>query len=127
MGLQEGDVLVVITGATIGKIAQWNYQGEFYLGRDIIKFQTYTLADNSFVFHFLRSAPMQTEIKRNVTGATNGHLSPDDIKSFHISIPPLTKQKEIAEHISGIREQAQNLKDKTTQALKKQVRKLKKY
>jgi len=116
--LQEGDVLVVITGATIGKIAQWNYQGEFYLGGDIIKFQTNTLANNSFVFHFLRSAPMQTEIKRNVTGATNGHLSPDDIKSFPIPIPPLIKQKEIAEHISEIRGQAQKLKDKTAKALK---------
>jgi len=124
--LQEGDVLVVITGATIGKIAQWNYQGEFYLGGDIVKFQTNTLADNSFVFHFLRSAPMQTEIKRNVTGATNGHLSPDDIKGFPIPIPPLIKQKEIAEHISGIREQAQKLKDQTAEALKEASKEIEK-
>ncbi len=91
--LKLGDVLVVITGATIGKIAQWNYDGEYYLGGDIVKFQTNSLAVNSFVYHFLRSTIIQTEIKRNVTGATNGHLSPLDVKRLLIPIPPLNKQK----------------------------------
>jgi restriction endonuclease S subunit len=117
--LKIGDVLVVITGATIGKIAQWNYEGEYFLGGDIVKFQTNSLADNSFVFHFLRSAPMQTEIKRNITGATNGHMGPDDIKHLPIPIPPIEKQKEIADHITGIRQQAQQLKEKTKEALSK--------
>ncbi len=62
---------------------------------------------------------MQTEIKRNVTGATNGHLAPDDVRRFLIPLPPLDKQKEIANHITGIRQQAQVLKDKTKEALKK--------
>ncbi len=117
--LQQGDVLVVITGATIGKIAQWNYEGEYFLGGDIVKFQTNSLADNSFVFHFLRSTLSQTEIKRNITGATNGHLAPEDVSHFPIPIPPPTKQKEIAEHINGLRQQAQQLKNKTNDALKK--------
>src|SRR6266542_925996 len=117
--LKGGDVLVVITGATIGKIAQWNYDGDYFLGGDIVKFQTNSLADNSFVFHFLRSRPIQTEIKRNITGATNGHLAPEDVKRFPIPIPPIEKQKEIASHITGIRKQAQALKDKTKEALEK--------
>lgn len=115
--LLKGDVLVVITGATIGKIAYWNYKGEYCLGGDIVKFQINLLADNSFVFHFLRSTPIQIEIKRNITGATNGHLSPEDVKHLLIPIPPLPKQKEIAEHITAIRQQAQQLKDKTKSAL----------
>ena len=117
--LKKGDTLVVITGATIGKIAQWNYDGDYFLGGDIVKFQTNSLADNSFVFHFLRSIPMQTEIKRNVTGATNGHLAPDDVKRFLIPVPPLDKQKEIANYITAIRQKSQQLKDKTKELLKK--------
>jgi len=116
--LKNGDVLVVITGATIGKIAQWNYRGEYYLGGDIVKFQTNPLADSLFVFYFLRTILMQTEIKRNITGATNGHLSPEDVKYLPIPIPPLEKQKEIAEYITSIREQAQKLKDETKLVLK---------
>lgn len=117
--LNLDDVLVVITGATIGKIAYWNYDGEYYLGGDIVKFQTNSLVDNAFVFYFLRSNLMQTEIKRNITGATNGHLSPDDVSHFKIPIPPFDKQKEIANHITDIRQQAQQLKDKTKELLKK--------
>ena len=71
------------------------------------------------MFHFLRTATIQTEIKRNITGATNGHLAPEDIKNLPIPVPPLAKQKEIAEHITDIRKQAQQLKDKTKEALKK--------
>ncbi|CAM3423208.1 Restriction endonuclease subunit S [Flavobacterium longum] len=117
--LKIGDVLVVITGATIGKIAFWNYEGDYFLGGDIVKFQTNSLSDNAFVYHFLRCSLMQTEIKRNVTGATNGHLAPEDISHLPIPVPPLDKQKEIAEHITGIRQQAQQLKDKTSELLKK--------
>lgn len=61
---------------------------------------------------------MQTEIKRNITGATNGHLAPEDIAHLPIPIPPLTKQQEIADHITSIRQQAQQLKDKTSELLK---------
>ena len=115
--LKIGDVLIVITGATIGKIAYWNYEGCYYLGGDIVKFHTNHLAENSFVFDFLRSTFIQNEIKRNITGATNGHLSPDDVKNLPIPVPPLYKQKQIADHISNIRLQAQQLKDKTKSAL----------
>jgi hypothetical protein len=31
-----------------------------------------------FIFEWLRCHNSQIEIKRNVTGATNGHLSPSD-------------------------------------------------
>ncbi len=71
------DVLVVITGATIGKIAIWNYSGDYFLGGDIVKFQPNEMTYSPFVFHFLKSQPFQVEIKRNVTGATNGHLAPE--------------------------------------------------
>jgi len=117
--LNLGDVLVVITGATIGKIAFWNYDGDYFLGGDIVKFQTNNTSDNAFVFHFLRCSLMQTEIKRNITGATNGHLAPEDISHLPIPVPPLDKQCEIADHITAIRQQAQHLKDKTKEALKK--------
>lgn len=117
--LKIGDVLVVITGATIGKIAFWNYKGDYFLGGDIVKFQTNSLSDNAFVYHFLRCSLMQTEIKRNITGATNGHLAPEDISHLPIPVPPLDRQKEIANHITEIRSKAQQLKDKTKELLKK--------
>ena len=47
------------------------------------------------------------------------NISSEQILSAKIPIPPPTKQKEIAEHITNIRQRAQQLKDKTKEALKK--------
>ncbi|WP_374548569.1 restriction endonuclease subunit S [Flavobacterium sp.] len=47
------------------------------------------------------------------------NISSEQILSAKIPVPPLDKQKEIAEHITGIRQQAQQLKDKTNELLKK--------
>lgn len=116
--LKSEDILVVITGATIGKISFWDYKGDYFIGGDVMKFQTNSFAKNSFVFHFLRSKPIQTEIKRNITGATNGHLAPEVIKKLLIPIPPLKKQQEIADYINNIRQQVLQMKDMTKEALK---------
>lgn len=107
--LRENDVLIVITGATIGKISFWQYEGEYYLGGDIVKFQCNEGVNPYYIYSYLRTQIIQTEIKRNITGATNGHLSPSGINNFQIPLPPLEIQTEIANHIRNIRERAKTL------------------
>lgn len=68
---------------------------------------------------YLRSKIGQTEIFRNNNGGVIPEINQDALKSIHIVIPPLDKQKEIAENITGFRQQAQQLKDKTKELLKK--------
>lgn len=117
--LEKGDILVVITGATIGKISYWDYEGKYFLGGDIVKFQTNQLAHSLYVYNLLRSTPIQIEIKRKITGATNGHLSPDELKYLPIPLPPTSKQIEIAEHITEIRNKAKKLKEETKAEMEK--------
>ena len=109
--MQKDDVLVVITGATIGKIAIWEQKesDNYFLGGDIVKFQCVKNVNPHFIFAWLRCHSSQIELKRNVTGATNGHLSPSDIGNILIPLPPLEKQTEIADHISALRLQAKQL------------------
>jgi restriction endonuclease S subunit len=61
--LQENDVLIVITGATIGKISFWQYEGEYYLGGDIVKFQCNEGVNPYYIYSYLRTQIIQTEIK----------------------------------------------------------------
>jgi restriction endonuclease S subunit len=108
--MQINDVLVVITGATIGKIAIWEQPSEdYFLGGDIVKFQCLDILNTQFVFAWLRFQSSQLEIKRNITGATNGHLAPYDVGNILIPLPPLPIQTEIAEYISAIRSKAKAL------------------
>lgn len=68
---------------------------------------------------YLRSKVGQSEIFRNNNGGVIPEINQDALKSILIVCPPIVKQKEIAEHITGIRLQAQQLKDKTKELLKK--------
>lgn len=67
---------------------------------------------------YLRCKIGQSEIFRNNNGGVIPEINQEALKSIHIVVPPLKKQIEIAEHISSIRQQAQQLKDKTNEALK---------
>ena len=67
----------------------------------------------------MRSKVGQSEIFRNNNGGVIPEINQDALKSILIVCPPLDKQKEIAKHITGIRQQAQQLKDKTKELLKK--------
>ncbi|MEJ7821752.1 MAG: restriction endonuclease subunit S [Chitinophagaceae bacterium] len=68
---------------------------------------------------YLRSKAGQSEIFRNNNGGVIPEINQEALKSILIVIPPLDKQKEIADNITAIRQQAQKLKDKTKEALKK--------
>jgi restriction endonuclease S subunit len=127
--MQKNDVLVVITGATIGKVAIWELEEneEYFLGGDIVKFQCLKNINPQFIFAWLRCNNSQIEIKKNVTGATNGHLSPSDIGNILIPLPPPEKQAEIANHISALRTQAKQLQQQAAAELeqaKQQVEQL---
>jgi len=73
-----------------------------------------------FVFNYLKTIH-NIKITDVMQSQTNGirNLILNEYLSLPIPVPPLDKQKEIAEHITGIRQQAQQLKDKTTELLKK--------
>jgi len=66
---------------------------------------------------YLRSKVGQSEIFRNNNGGVIPEINQDALKSILIVCPPLDKQKEIAAHITSIRQQAQQLKDKTKELL----------
>lgn len=109
--LNKGDVLVVITGATIGKIGFWDYEGDYYLGGDMVKFNTGNEALNEIYASLLRTEPYQLLIKRCITGATNGHLAPRDIERLPLPCIPEEKiQTRIAVRLSALREEVRSLK-----------------
>ncbi|GAB4400336.1 MAG: hypothetical protein OHK0053_21750 [Microscillaceae bacterium] len=73
-----------------------------------------------FVFNYLKTIH-NIKITDVMQSQTNGirNLILNEYLSLPIPVPPLDKQKEIAAHITGIRQQAQQLKDKTNELLKK--------
>jgi restriction endonuclease S subunit len=79
-----------------------------------------SIVNPEFVFNYLKTIH-NIKITDVMQSQTNGirNLILNEYLSLPIPVPPIDKQKEIAEHIAGIRQQAQQLKDKTSELLKK--------
>ncbi len=73
-----------------------------------------------FVFNYLKTIH-NIKITDVMQSQTNGirNLILNEYLNLPIPVPPLDKQKEIADHITNIRQQVQQLKDKTKEALAK--------
>lgn len=75
---------------------------------------------NADYFHSILSSQLMYKLFKKATiGGVVENLNIELVKKISIPVPPLNKQKEIAEHITNIRNQAQALKDKTKDLLKK--------
>lgn len=91
----------------------------FAFGSFMIRFnlKDETILNKEFLSFYLNCKLNIDLIEREKIGAVQGNITIPIIKSLLIPVPPIEKQKEIAEHINAIREQARKLKEKTSQAL----------
>lgn len=93
----------------------------FAFGSFMIKFtlKDGTVLNREYLSYFLNCKVLIELIEREKIGAVQGNITIPIIKSLLVPVPPPDEQKKIAEHITDVRKQAQTLKDKTKEALKK--------
>jgi restriction endonuclease S subunit len=115
--LKKGELIFVITGATIGKIAVFDLDEEVYLGGDMVKTDVKNV-NPLYLLSVLLSPIGQMQINQHVTGATNKHLSLEDIKSIKIPIPPIRIQNEIAEEVKRRMDRGEELKNAAEEVVK---------
>lgn len=74
---------------------------------------------SGYDYHFVKAALDVLKYDYLITGGVIPKLTKEALESIRIPIPPIEKQREIAKHITDIRQQALQLKDNTTELLKK--------
>ncbi len=124
--IKKEEIIIVITGATIGKVGLWGFDEEFYLGGDMVKFSVNNRFNAYFIQAFLISQVGQYQLIREITGATNKHLAPDNIKTIKIPLPPITIQNRIAKEVKTRTEQAKTLQEEAKEELKNAKEKVEK-
>ena len=117
--INKNDLIVVITGATIGKVGLWYSDEEFYLGGDMVKFKANENFNPYYIQAFLLSQIGQYQILREITGATNKHLAPGDVEKIKIPLPPLKIQNKIAEEVKRRMQKAEQLQKEAKEELEK--------
>jgi restriction endonuclease S subunit len=119
--LEKDDLLIARIGVTTGVTS---IVDDFFVGKNISGNITLIRLNHSkicanFVLEYLNSYLGRLYSKRILSNSARDFLTVGKIKSIEIPILPIEKQKEIANHITAIRQEAQTLKDKTKLALKK--------
>lgn len=117
--LKKGNILLTRKG-TYGYSLCIEEDLDYVISSEIFYIELkHELINSNFLEMFFNSIVGQKQFERVKIGAIMGSLSQEAVKSLRIPLPPLDKQKEISEHITDIRQQAQQLKDKSNELLKK--------
>jgi len=91
--ITKDDIVLAITGATIGKVAVNTFEKAFISG-DLVRIRCKNIS-SYYLIIFLLSKFGQGQIYKNIFGATNKHLSPRSVKNFYIPVSSKSFQQKI--------------------------------
>lgn len=96
--LKEGDVLINLVGASIGRVALATDQVEGANTNQAVCLVRLNLdkLDNRFVVHYLLTDIGQFQIQHNRKDIARANISLTDVKQFLVAVPPIDEQREIA-------------------------------
>lgn len=114
--INKGDLLIAMTGATIGKVGLYNEDINALLNQrnGIIKSNS---MNTYYLMNLLNTEIYQSLILRNSVGGAQPNISETAITKLNIPLPPIDIQNEIANHIHDIRNQAKTLQAEAKQIL----------
>ncbi|MBK7884838.1 MAG: restriction endonuclease subunit S [Chitinophagaceae bacterium] len=114
----KGEIIMCIAG-TVGLSAVNHIEYPISINQNVSALKLLDKINVDFAAYWFNTNIFLELTKRACSVATILYLNNDNLKLLPIPVPPLAKQKEIANHITTIRQQAQQLKDKTKEAFKK--------
>lgn len=108
--LQEGDVLIVQTGAGTGDVGVVSSREVGYNCHALIILQTEkNMLSGVFLGQVLQSRFGQSVLYSIRTGGMHPHLNCGEVKFVKIPVPPLSEQEEISDFVRIFSEQAETL------------------
>ena len=100
--INEGDILMALTGGTIGKIIRADIKGEILLQNyrvgNFIPLNSEEL-DKDYLYLQLSSPFIQKQINYHVRETGQPNIGKGDFRKIFLVIPPIDEQKQIVSHI----------------------------
>lgn len=112
--IQKNDILFCLRGS-VGKFAVIRDNNKGALASSLVILRGNDKVDIEYLKHYLASSLCIKELDNYQNGAAQPNLSANDLKKFLVPLPPLAEQRRIA----SILDQADELRQKRQQAIKK--------
>jgi type I restriction enzyme M protein len=101
--IDKKDVLIAMTGATVGKTAVSEYDNLLLNQRVGLVRTSSSKLNRAYLSNLLLHEKFYNYCQRTAGGGAQGNISPKEILNFQIPLPPLSIQEEIVEEIEGYR------------------------
>lgn len=109
--VKKKDFLISMTGSTVnqmasavGKMARYQHKFPSLINQRVAKiFSTSNVVTDDYLFYYLNRYEVQYDLALSASGSANqANISPEQLKSYKVSIPDLPTQTAIAEILSSI-------------------------
>lgn len=111
--VKKGEIIIAVSGSTVGKAAITNIEGYIYDGLAAFKY-VYNEILRDYIYMFLMA--WRNEINSKSEGSAFPNINTDKLNNLVLPIPPLEEQKRIVEKVDSLME----LCDKLEKRIKKQ-------
>ncbi len=99
--LKENDILLCMTGGTVGKVCVNKRKSKQYLNQRVAAIRTSDFIYYRYIYKVITSNYIQSIINKSKT-STNDNISMDTINDFLIPLPPFNEQVRICEAIDKV-------------------------
>ena len=109
--VHKNDLMIAIVGATIGQVGIFLDEREANINQAIALVRLKDGNDVQYVKELIKSQVGQLSLNRLKRPVARANINLEEISTIKIPLPPFAKQKEIANHIYAIRQQAKQLQE----------------
>lgn len=109
--VKKKDFLISMTGSTVnqmasavGKMARYQHKFPSLINQRVAKiFSTSNVVTDDYLFYYLNRYEVQYDLALSASGSANqANISPEQLKSYKVTIPDLPTQTAIAEILSSL-------------------------
>ena len=98
--LRNGQLVMAMTGATIGKISKYCSEDYAYINQRVGKFEAFNSRLNyAFLYHLLNTSGYQEHIKLTAFGGAQPNISDSEMVNYQMALPTMEEQAHIADYL----------------------------
>jgi restriction endonuclease S subunit len=98
--LRNGQLVMAMTGATIGKISKYCSKDYAYINQRVGKFEAFnSRLYYEFLYHLLNTSGYQEHIKLTAFGGAQPNISDSEMVNYQMALPTMEEQANIADYL----------------------------